>query len=52
MTARAYQITLTSRTARAVRHVIAHSTVQAIRIGIRMMPELHGPVGITCKVAR
>lgn len=60
MTARAYQITLTSRTARAVRHVIAHSTVQAIRIGIAMMPVLSNaeghafgfPCGITCKPAR
>lgn len=46
-----YHITLISATERIVRNVIAHSTVEALRIGIRMMPELQGPVGITCKVA-
>lgn len=49
MTARAFQITLRCRATRIVRSIIAHSTVEALRIGIRMMPELDGPVGITCK---
>lgn len=44
-----YLITLISATARIERSVIAHNTVSAIRIGIAMMPELQGPVGITCK---
>lgn len=45
-----YHITLISATERIERHVIAHNTVAALRIGIRMMPELQGPVGITCKI--
>lgn len=49
MTARAYQITLISRTARTVRHIIAHSTVEALRTGILMMEKLDSPCGITCK---
>lgn len=52
MTARAFEITLFNRTARIVRNIIAHSTVEALRIGIRMMPKLDGPVGITCKPIR
>lgn len=44
-----YHITLISAKARIERSVIAHSTVQAIRIGIAMMPALQGPCGITCK---
>lgn len=60
MTARAFQITLRSRATRIVRSIIAHNSVEALRIGIRMMPvlsgaegpELDGPVGITCKPMR
>lgn len=49
MTARAYQITLISLQQRIERSVIAHNTVQAIRIGIGMMSELDAPCAITCK---
>ena len=46
-----FLIILTSRSECIQRSVIARNSVAAIRIGIRMMPELTGPVGITCKVA-
>lgn len=49
MSARAYQITLISLRQRIERSVIAHSTVAAICIGIRMMAELDAPCAITCK---
>ncbi len=49
MTARAYQITLISLRQRIERSVIAHNTVAAICIGIRMMSELDAPCAITCK---
>lgn len=49
MNARAYQITLISLQQRIERSVIAHNTVQAIRIGIGMMSELDAPCAITCK---
>lgn len=49
MKARAFEITLISLRQRIVRHVIAHSTVEAIRIGVRMMSELDAPCAITCK---
>lgn len=49
MTARAYQITLISLQQRIERSVIAHSTVAALCIGIRMMAELDAPCAITCK---
>lgn len=46
---RHYLITLISLDMRIERSVIAHSTVQAIRIGIGMMPECGSPCAITCK---
>lgn len=46
-----YTIILSGRHERIERSVIANSTVQAIRIGIATMPDLQGPVGITCKPA-
>ena len=49
MTARAYQIRLISLGQRIEGRVIAHSTVAAICIGIRMMTELDAPCAITCK---
>lgn len=48
MTARAYRITLINLRQRIERSVIAHSTVEAIRIGVRMMAELDAPCAITC----
>lgn len=48
MTARAYRITLISLRQRIERSVIAHSTVAALCIGIRMMAELDAPCAITC----
>lgn len=45
----AFEITMISLRQRIVRHIIAHSTVEAIRIGIRMMSELDEPCAITCK---
>lgn len=45
-----FLITLISSTERIERNVIAHSTVAALRVGIRMMPDLDGPCGITCKL--
>lgn len=49
MNARTYQITIISLRQRIERSVIAHSTVAAICIGIRMMSELDAPCAITCK---
>lgn len=49
MKASAYDITLISLHERIERTVIAHNTVQAIRIGIGMMPSCFAPCGITCK---
>ena len=46
-----YIIILTSLHERIERSVIANSTVQAIRIGITMMPECNSPCSITCKPA-
>lgn len=47
-----YLITLISPDRRIERSVIAHSSVQAIRIGIAMMPECGSPCAITCKPRR
>lgn len=49
MTASTYDITLISLHERIEHTVIAHNTVQAIRIGIGMMPSCFAPRGITCK---
>lgn len=49
MTARAFEITLINMRQRIVRNVIAHNTVEAIRIGISMMSALDAPCAITCK---
>jgi hypothetical protein len=46
-----YIITLIQGSTRTVRKVIAHSSMQATLIGIRMMPETHSPVSIFCKPA-
>lgn len=48
---RHYRVTLISAASRIERSVIAASTIAAIRIGISMMGELQGPVGITCKLS-
>lgn len=46
-----YLVTVFNADLRIERSVIAPSTTAAIRIGIRMMPELQGPFRITGKVA-
>lgn len=51
MTVRAFEITLVSLSGRIVRSIIARNTIEALRIGIRMMPELDEPCAITCKPA-
>lgn len=52
MTVRAFEITLINMRQRIVRNVIAHSTAEAIRIGIGMMAYIDAPCAITCKPAR
>lgn len=52
MTARIFQITLIHGGMRHTRSIIAPSTIDALRIGIRMMPELDEPCAITCKPAQ
>lgn len=52
MTARAFEITLISLSGRIVRSIIAPSTIDALRIGIRMMPQTDEPCAITCKPAK
>lgn len=49
MSLRGFEITLISMRQRVVRNIIAHSTVEAIRIAIRMMPEIDANCAITCK---
>lgn len=44
-----YLVTLIHGSERIVRHIIAHSSMQAALIGIRMMPDTHQPVSIFCK---
>lgn len=44
-----YHITLTSLTERIELGVLARDTVQALRIGISLMPACFAPTGITCK---
>jgi hypothetical protein len=46
-----YLITLIHGGEKIVRNVIAHSSMQATQIGIRMMPNTHAPVSIFCKPA-
>lgn len=46
-----YLITLISATDRIERNVIAANSIAAVRIGLAMMPDQQGPVGITCKIA-
>lgn len=49
MTSRAYQITLISGSLRVVRTVIAHTSMQATRISIGLMPDQTAPLAIICK---
>jgi hypothetical protein len=49
MSARQFEIVLTSIHGRTVRHIIAHSSMQATRIAINTMPEQHTPFAIICK---
>ena len=44
-----YRITLIQGTDRTVRKIIAHSSMQATLIGIRMLPKLDAPISIFCK---
>ena len=46
---RRYLITLIHGNTRTERNVIAHSSMQATRIGISMMPEVDAPLAIICK---
>lgn len=46
---RSYSITLLQDGERIVRHVIAHSTMQAALIGVRMLPNTTKPVSLFCK---
>lgn len=48
---RSYQITLIHAAGRTVRNVIAHSTMQAVMIGINMLPDTTKPVSLFCKPA-
>lgn len=52
MTAHTYNIIMISLHERIEHTVIAHNPVQAIRIGIGMMPACYAPCGITCKPRR
>lgn len=44
-----FAITLIQGARRTVRKVIAESSMQAMLIGIRMMPDMHEPISIFCK---
>lgn len=46
---RSYLVTLIHGSERIVRHVIAHSAMQATLIGIRMLPDTNAPLAIICK---
>jgi hypothetical protein len=46
-----YLITLIHGSDRTVRQIIAHSSMQATLIGIRMLPKLDAPISIFCKPA-
>lgn len=48
---RSYIVTLIHGSERIVRHIIAHSTMQAVSIGIAMLPDTAGPVSLFCKPA-
>lgn len=49
MTPRAFEVTLTGKTARTVLHIVAHHTVQAMRIALNTLPGDSAPRRITCK---
>ena len=49
MSARRFEIALTSINGRIVRNVIAHTSMQATRIAIKTMPEQDSPFAIICK---
>jgi hypothetical protein len=49
MSARWFEIALTSMHGRIVRHVIAHNSMQATRIAINTMPVQDTPFAIICK---
>jgi len=46
-----YLITLIHGGEKIVRNVIAHSSMQATLIGIRMLPDTNAPLAIICKPA-
>ena len=52
MSARRFEIALTSINGRIVRNVIAHTSMQATRIAIKNMPEQNTPFAIICKPGR
>lgn len=52
MTASTFIITLLHGESRHDRHIIAHNTMQAMRIGIRMLPKTDEPRVIICKPAK
>lgn len=46
---RHYTITIISAAGRAVRHIIAHSSMRATQIAIGMFPEQPGEFAVICK---
>lgn len=44
-----YRITLIHGSTRIERHIIAHSSMQATQIGLRMLPDVTAPLAILCK---
>ena len=52
MSARRFEIALTSINGRIVRNIIAHTSMQAARIAIKTMPEQDTPFAIICKPGR
>jgi hypothetical protein len=52
MRALLYRFTMSSRKGRSVHQIIAHCPVEAICTGIRISPEILGPVRIVCKPIR
>lgn len=47
---KAFEVTLITAKARAYRTIIARTSMEAARIGLRMMPDTDGAMGIICKL--
>ena len=45
----AYDFVLICAGQRTTRKIIAHGTVQATQIGLRMLPQISAPLSIICK---